>query len=135
MDLGFGFGWAALASTPTRARRRPRLTDRPTSTSAGSPTSPRTGHAYPSPQQRPAFTHLSLTREGPLPSPLACPQQHGHRSLPQADLPGGSHAGLGRLLDRTGDIAGHEGHLPGASASLACVPVELVNGRVLRALD
>ncbi|MEU6143868.1 serine hydrolase domain-containing protein [Streptomyces sp. NPDC047081] len=68
---------------------------------------------------------------------------------PQADLPGGSHAGLGWLLDRTGDIAGHEGHLPGASASLVLrvrdrrvhvalanrsVPVEPVNGRILRAL-
>jgi CubicO group peptidase (beta-lactamase class C family) len=67
---------------------------------------------------------------------------------PQADLPGGSHVGLGWHLDRTGDVTGLPGRRPGASASLVVrrrdrrvhvalanrnVPVEPVNGRVLRA--
>lgn len=78
------------------------------------------------------------------------PEALAHQALtPHADLPGGSRAGLGWQLDRTGDIAGCEGHLPGASASLVLrvrdrrvhaalssrsVPIEPVNGRVLRAL-
>jgi len=68
---------------------------------------------------------------------------------PQAALPGTGHAGLGWELDRTADIAGHTGHLPGASAALALrlrdgrvhttltnrsTPLEPVNGRLLRAL-
>ncbi|PWI18248.1 hypothetical protein DI272_31975 [Streptomyces sp. Act143] len=68
---------------------------------------------------------------------------------PQAALPGAGHIGLGWELDPAGGIAGHTGHLPGASASLAVrlrdrrvhvaltnrsTPLEPVNGRVLRAL-
>ncbi|MFF5492160.1 serine hydrolase domain-containing protein [Streptomyces aquilus] len=68
---------------------------------------------------------------------------------PQAALPGTGHVGLGWELDRTADIAGHTGHLPGASAALAVrlrdrrvhatltnrsTPLEPVNGRILRAL-
>jgi CubicO group peptidase (beta-lactamase class C family) len=78
------------------------------------------------------------------------PNELVHQALtPQADLPGGSHVGLGWQLDRTGDIAGHAGRLPGASASLVVrlrdqrvhaaltnrsVPTEPVNGRILRTL-
>ncbi len=79
------------------------------------------------------------------------PSELVHQALtPQAELPAGSHVGLGWLLDPSGKIAGHPGRLPGASASLVVrlgdqrvhaaltnrgVPVEPINGRVLRALD
>jgi CubicO group peptidase (beta-lactamase class C family) len=68
---------------------------------------------------------------------------------PQAELSAGSHIGLGWQLDRTGTIAGRTGSEPGASASLVVhvraqrvhvaltnrkVPVEPINGRILRAL-
>ena len=84
---------------------------------------------------------------------------HGWRTLlpvalaaealtPQAERPGGSRMGLGWQLDPTGGIVGHPGTAPGASASLVVrgpqvhvaltnrsVPVEPVNGRILRALE
>ncbi|MFC1419607.1 serine hydrolase [Streptacidiphilus cavernicola] len=78
------------------------------------------------------------------------PEELAREALtPHTTLPGGSALGLGWRLDPTGEIAGLAGSLPGASASLVLrlrdrrvhvalsnrdVPVEPVNGRVLRAL-
>lgn len=94
-------------------------------------------------------TAADLARFGRRWHALLSPDLARQAVTPQAELPGGGHSGLGWQLDRTGDVAGLADSLPGAAASLVVrrrdqrvhvaltnrnVPVEPVNGRVLRTL-